>query len=677
MSKKLIYIVSFVLLLGSAQAAPLTDADLYFDPAGIVPDYYTRLELPDLTVQNTLLLQGDPNAIIGANILPMLKPGNYPKGFPFSQADYYYTPNIDYSADLTDGDLTVTFNKPGLYHVRVTYEDYSQDVYAVFAETWSVEKINKYDNTGITKVIDFPPSDVVNVGVFVEQADSKLDKCADLWEKNGYDISRIISRQDLVDRIKEKLGKMEPTKPKYNYVIIQGCGTEGNISTGAGMEDIPDKQIDLTSVEQFGKDVNDYVGHITLLGCSVGHGMVGKNFLKILADSTSKASAWDSPVIVVGDDCFAVSGTGNFVEVQKDSCVLLPADADAMVSAEGSCGDFWGQNSADLNFGRSENMWTLLLDDVVYVRFELPDIDLSLVNDAKLYLYGWAMTGAFDLYGIWDGFYHYPEIAVYGLKDGTASYTDDNGHERYGEDWLEGTGDWEAVEGITFNNAPANTGHEACSDGAPTCTPDLCHEGTWAPENDLKDIICSDTAIEISGTQPDWMSIELGSSGAKFIQDDTNGIVTFMITSPADMIQFFSKEYAGGAFAPTLELELWRSPCSYGDINFDDIVNFGDLARMAYYWLEEVPIASDNLKKEKCRYTLVELKHPEGYECPPEMSIGDMCVANACLGNRDCDVEISHYCKDPYEKCLLKWRLLGCAETLIERKCGDCGLPSK
>ena len=79
MSKKLIYAISFVFLLGSAQAAQLTDAELYFDPASIVPDYYPRFELADLTVENTLIWQGDPNAIIDVDILPILKPGDYPE----------------------------------------------------------------------------------------------------------------------------------------------------------------------------------------------------------------------------------------------------------------------------------------------------------------------------------------------------------------------------------------------------------------------------------------------------------------------------------------------------------------------------------------------------------------------------------------------------------------------
>ena len=49
--KNSIRIIFFVLIVSlniTALAVPLTDGELYFDPAAITPDYYTRIELPDL-----------------------------------------------------------------------------------------------------------------------------------------------------------------------------------------------------------------------------------------------------------------------------------------------------------------------------------------------------------------------------------------------------------------------------------------------------------------------------------------------------------------------------------------------------------------------------------------------------------------------------------------------------
>jgi hypothetical protein len=313
------------------------------------------------------------------------------------------------------------------------------------------------------------------------------------------------------------------------------------------------------------------------------------------------------------------------------------------------------------------------LESVVYLRFRLPDEDLSSVSGAKLHLYGWTGGFAAIQYDMWGSFYHYPEITVYGLKDGTTSYMDENGYERYGEDWLEGTGNWEIVPGITFNNAPANTGYEACSDGSPTCSLDLCNEGIWAPETALRDIIEFDIATELSssGSEPDWISLDLGSAGADFIQEDTNGIVTFMIASPYDMIQFFSKEYEGGAYAPTLELELACPGCLFGDINSDGIVNFTDLAVVAENWLEEVPGPCAELPGKKCRYKVTKLTPQNGLECPHWLLLGHKCIHGDCADKVDCDEKLRFRFRDESNgyDCMIDFDLIDCAKTAITQLC--------
>jgi len=666
MSKKAICVIFLALLSGSAQAALLTDAELYFDPGSIAPDYYTRLELPDLTVQDGFFWEGDPDAVTDADILPVLKPGEYPEGYPFSQADYYQTPNVDYSADLTGGDLTVTFNTPGLYHVRVIYEGGFEYIYAVFAESGFKELNKKKDKSGPTKKLDpLPDADLF----LVEKSDSTLDNSAKIWEKGGKEVERVNSRQDVVDKIKAKSQALG----RKIHVEIDGHGTDGIITTGAGKDgQPPEGRIDLDSVEEFQKKVDDYVNHITFQGCSVGRGKDGKKFLKILADSIGKAAAWDQPVTVVDQNYFTVGVTAKWVEVKKASCILVPADADAMISAEDSCGHYWGWNSADLNFGGSEHMWTFLWEDAVYLRFKLPEQDLSLVSGVRLHLYG--STGGSEVFSLsdgWGGFYHYPQIAVYGLRDGVGPYTDDNGYERLGEDWLEGTGDWEVVPGITFNNAPGNASYEACADGSPTCSPDICEEGYWAPETAMRDIIEFDTATELAGAGPDWTSLDLGSAGAEFIQSDTNGMVTLMIASPYDIIQFSTKEYEDGAYAPTLELELTCSACEFGDINSDGIVNFSDMSAMANKWLEEVPEPCAESSGKKCRYQVSKLTPQNELKCPDWLLVGHRCIHGDCVDKDDCDPKLRFRFHDEsagYD-CMIDFDLIDCAKTGITQLC--------
>ncbi len=122
---------------------------------------------------------------------------------------------------------------------------------------------------------------------------------------------------------------------------------------------------------------------------------------------------------------------------------------------------------------------------------------------------------------------------IYGLKDGLGSYTDDNGYERMGEDWLEGMGAWEPVvdSGITFNNVPANYEYEACQDGSPNCPPDLCHNGFWMPDPYRTTWVAEvpGTGIE-SGLEPSWVTLDLGSAGADFVRSDTDGMVTFVVS---------------------------------------------------------------------------------------------------------------------------------------------------
>jgi hypothetical protein len=291
-----------------AQASFLTDSQLYFDPNSITPGFYTRVNLPDLATTNTFTVAAGTDPVTGANILPVLKPGTYGSGYVFSQNDYLQTPNVDYKADLTSGTLTAEFDTAALYELRVDHQSGATDIYTVFADAGLKEKNGAPDALGAVKKLDpLPSADLI----LVEKSDGTMDDSAAIWTNGGRNVQRVTSRADAVQQIiaaSKKLGRKI-------HVEIDGHGTSANISTGAGKQNIADKQIDLTSVAAFQKQVDQYVSELTFQGCSVGKGPDGKKFLDMLAQSIPKVGAWDSPVTVVDQSYFTVDRNAQFLTV--------------------------------------------------------------------------------------------------------------------------------------------------------------------------------------------------------------------------------------------------------------------------------------------------------------------------------------------------------------------------
>jgi hypothetical protein len=329
--QRLLAVFLLILAAASAQADVLSDAQLYFDPDSISPDYYERIELPDLGQANshTWLAGNDP--VTDADILPVLKPGSYPPGYSFSQNDYYLLPNVNYFGDLTGGTLTARFAAPGLYHVRVTRQSGSHEVFAVFAESWLKEVDGDPDKTGAVRELDPPPDGDL---FLVENSDQALDNSAAIWQKAGRYVRRVDRREpdpnhpDDNDVITEIIMRWKKLGRKI-HVEIDGHGTAGRIGTGAGKGNIPDKQIDLNSVGDLAHVIRHYVSQITFQGCRVGKGAKGQYFLDTLAKSIGYAGAWDSPVVVVDQDHFEVDRNAEFVEV------VMPEPASLLLLAIG------------------------------------------------------------------------------------------------------------------------------------------------------------------------------------------------------------------------------------------------------------------------------------------------------------------------------------------------------
>ena len=309
MKKLFLSISLFLLFCSSCFAALLSDAQLYFDPATINPDYYTKIYLEDLTVQNTVVWNAESDNIIDADILPILQEGTYTPFHVYSQANYYHLPNIDYSADLTAGTLTATFVTSGVYHVRVTRASAASEIFCVLAESYkkiaddspSAKKSTK------TKKVAMP-----NADLFVcENRDKAIDNSAKALTDAGRTVKRANNQQDVVDAIKARSKELG----RKIHAELDGHGLGGSISTGVGNDPAHRLCLANKNVASFQKSIDKYVDHITFQGCSVGKGKDGKRFLQIMADSVGKAGAWSSDVYVINGEYFAIETPGEWVEV--------------------------------------------------------------------------------------------------------------------------------------------------------------------------------------------------------------------------------------------------------------------------------------------------------------------------------------------------------------------------
>ena len=300
-----------VLFHASSYAVLLSDGQLYFDPATLEEADYPKVYLPDLLADNTAEWTASGDPITDADILPILKPGDYLKGYVFSQTDYLEQPNVDYWADLTAGDLTVTFHTAGLYHVRITRASSAVEIYAVFAE--ADYKPSAPTSTGPKKKIDPTPTADLFV---VENSDTTMDNSNEIWKKNGQATERVDNVAQTVQKIKEKSKALG----RKLHVELDGHGAAGIIAQGEGKSStpIPGERVDLKNAAAFQESIDDYVNHITFQGCSVGKGKKGKEFLQIMADSIGKAGAWDCPVTTVNQSHFAIPLSGKWVEVVAD-----------------------------------------------------------------------------------------------------------------------------------------------------------------------------------------------------------------------------------------------------------------------------------------------------------------------------------------------------------------------
>lgn len=104
-----------LILTAPASGTPLTAGQMYLDPASVVSAQYTY---SPHTVGYTMSFSN----VIGLQVLPPLVA---------SSEEYYFVPCTDYVGDIAGSSGSITFDRPGPYHVLATYTGNTTEWFAV------------------------------------------------------------------------------------------------------------------------------------------------------------------------------------------------------------------------------------------------------------------------------------------------------------------------------------------------------------------------------------------------------------------------------------------------------------------------------------------------------------------------------------------------------------------
>jgi hypothetical protein len=289
--------LSVAALAIQASAATLSDTQLYFDPASI-PFSATNYPVVDLASGGLAQFGSPGRRVTGANILPMLQDNTYGPGYSFSPADYLIQPNQTgtYAADLTDGILTAQFDDDGAYHMRVFYEDGTNEVHSVFVDAGVGDPYAGQDaNNGAApwKAVDAKAGDlyIISTGAandgFINSAVSLLGTGANT------------ARAGTIQQAKDAIMARQQALGRKIKVVIVGHGFQGSIRLGHGdtAERINNSgAANSMSGTDFGNMIKDKVSMINLFGCNTGGGAAGGTLLQDITNTGVMATAYTSTV---------------------------------------------------------------------------------------------------------------------------------------------------------------------------------------------------------------------------------------------------------------------------------------------------------------------------------------------------------------------------------------------
>lgn len=272
---------------GMAIADPLTPEQMYLDPASVTPDYYDYDYKPAGYTHSF-------SDVASLRILPPLVEGGN---------EYYFTPWVDYTADITGTTGSVTFITPGPYFVLATYTNSTSELFDfgiefdVFSNGGTAHKTYNWHR------IPTPNPNVVAVDPDLVRSEPRHDP--------GTVVVSPTSWQALTDYLKGLSNA---------HVELGGHGSPGSFYYRGS-------RVLYDCTEETNNWLRSMQGHVrklTFMSCSTGAGEEGRAFLQKVANYLSESGGYTNAVGGNGKDWF-INGDGKLVTfvVPEPSAVCL------------------------------------------------------------------------------------------------------------------------------------------------------------------------------------------------------------------------------------------------------------------------------------------------------------------------------------------------------------------
>jgi hypothetical protein len=300
-------------------AGALDANQLFLAPSAVPVQMYTPISL---NLGNSDTISGSFSAV---NVLPLLKPdpntsfGQYTKADfnKISQANYTqyyaYTPTVDYSANLSSSGVTLTFNQPGSYFVRLVSGGQSNFVYFQVDDGWfPIDGNNQV--AGPERQWTPPPADL-NV---VSQDEEDAGQAAVTNRAAGLLPPGNTVRAGDIDSVVDKIKKASQAAGHKISVNLVGHGAPGAIQFG---NEIIGDGFNM-SAKEFQKEIDPYVNKITFISCNTASGAQGDKFLTDIHSSIDGVAGFSFP-ITVHDDGFDLNAQGGLSLPTPEPSTLL------------------------------------------------------------------------------------------------------------------------------------------------------------------------------------------------------------------------------------------------------------------------------------------------------------------------------------------------------------------
>jgi hypothetical protein len=307
--------------------AGVLDANQLFLAPSVVPvQLYTPISLN----------LGSSDSITGSfssvNMLPLLKPDPNTAGGQYTNADfnkislanysqyYAYTPTIDYSANLTSSGVTLSFNQPGSYFVRLVSGGQSSFLYFQVDDGWfPIDGNNQV--AGPERQWTPPPADL-NV---VSQGEDDAGEAAVTNRAAGLLPPGNTMRADDIDSVVNAIKKASQAAGHKISVNLVGHGAPGAIQFG---NQIIGDGFNM-SAKEFQKEIDPYVNKITFISCNTAGGAKGDKFLTDIHSSIDGVAGFSFP-ITVHDDGFDQNAKGGLSLPTPEPSTLLMLGSDIL-----------------------------------------------------------------------------------------------------------------------------------------------------------------------------------------------------------------------------------------------------------------------------------------------------------------------------------------------------------